>query len=223
MKGGDLGGWRLPTYVGGQRANSDPDAVIARLAARQHGVVSVPQLDAAGIRERGRLRRVQSGRLHRIHRGVFAVGHPGLSKAGGWMAAVLASGQTAVLSHTSAAELWGMLRSRRPPSPAGVDVDVHVTIPNEAGRRKRQGIVIHRSRTLNPKQVIRRLAIPVTTPIRTLRDLRRTLPQPQFAAALRQAEFLGSRSTTRSSRIARAVSWRRVSLCSVAATFPSRK
>lgn len=106
------------------------------------------------------------------------------------MAAVLASGQAAVLSHTSAAELWGMLRSRRPPSPAGVDVDVHVTIPNEAGRRKRHGIVIHRSRTLNPNQVTRRHAIPVTTPIRTLRDLRRTLPQPQFAAALRQAEFL---------------------------------
>jgi very-short-patch-repair endonuclease len=71
------------------------------------------------------------------------------------MAAVLASGQAAVLSHTSAAELWGMLRDRRPSSPAGVDVDVHVTIPT-----------------------------------RTLRDLRRTLPQPQFAAALRQAEFL---------------------------------
>ena len=106
------------------------------------------------------------------------------------MAAVLAGGQAAVLSHTSAAGLWGMLRSRRPPSPAGVDEDVHVTIPSEAGRRKRHGIVIHRSRTLNPNQVTRRLAIPVTTPIRTLRDLRRTLPQPQFAAALRQAEFL---------------------------------
>ena len=106
------------------------------------------------------------------------------------MAAVLASGQAAVLSHTSAAELWGMLRDRRPPSPAAVDVDVNVTIPTEAGRRKRRGIVIHRSRALHPSQVTRRLAIPVTTPIRTLRDLRRTLPQPQFAAALRQAEFL---------------------------------
>ena len=106
------------------------------------------------------------------------------------MAAVLASGQEAVLSHTSAAELWGMLRSRRPPSPAGVDVDVHVSSPTEAGRRKRQGIVFHRSRTLDNRQVTRRLAIPVTTPSRTLRDLRRTLPRPQFAAALRQAEFL---------------------------------
>lgn len=107
------------------------------------------------------------------------------------MAAVLASGGGAALSHTSAAELWGMLRSRRPPSPAGVDVDVHVTSPTEAGRRRRQGVVSHRSRTLDSSQVTRRLGIPVTTPSRTLRDLRRTLPQPQFAAALRQAEFLG--------------------------------
>jgi very-short-patch-repair endonuclease len=180
----------LPTHVGGQGAKSDADAVIARLAARQHGVVSMAQLDVAGIHERGRLRRVESGRLHRVHREVFAVGHRGLSKAGRWMAAVLACGEGAVLSHASAGELWGMLRSRRPPSPAGFDADTHVTVPTEA-RRRRPGIVIHRSRTLDPSQVTRRNAIPVTTPSRTLADLRRTLPQPQFAAALRQAEYLG--------------------------------
>jgi very-short-patch-repair endonuclease len=82
-----------------------------------------------------------------------------------------------------------MLRSRRPPSPAAFDVDFHVTVPTEAGRR-RPGIVVHRSRTLLPSHVTRRLGIPVTTPSRTLEDLRRTLPQPQFAATLRQAEFL---------------------------------
>ena len=106
------------------------------------------------------------------------------------MAAVLATGEGAVLSHTSAAELWGMLRSRRPPSPAGVDVDANVTVPSRAGRRKRHGIVIHRSLTLDPSQITHRHGIPVTTPDRTLRDLRRTLPQQQFAAAVRQAEFL---------------------------------
>jgi very-short-patch-repair endonuclease len=105
------------------------------------------------------------------------------------MAAVLASGEGAVLSHTSAGELWGLLRSHRPPSPAAFDSDVHVTIPTEA-RRRRPGIVIHRSRTLDSNQVTRRNGIPVTTPSRTLSDLRRTLPEPQFAAALRQAEFL---------------------------------
>jgi very-short-patch-repair endonuclease len=107
------------------------------------------------------------------------------------MAAVLACGSTAVLSHTSAGELWGMLRTRRPPSPAGIDADVHLTVASKAGRRQRNGIVIHRSRTLDDTQTTRRLDIPVTTPSRTLKDLRRILPQPQFAAARRQAEFLG--------------------------------
>jgi very-short-patch-repair endonuclease len=106
------------------------------------------------------------------------------------MAAVLACGDGAVLSHSSAGELWGMLRARRPPSPPAVDVDVHVTVPTEAGRKRRRGVVAHRSRTLTPKHVTRHLNIPVTTPSRTLADLRRTLPQSQFAAALRQAEFL---------------------------------
>ena len=106
------------------------------------------------------------------------------------MAAVLACGEGAVLSHASAGELWGMLRSRRPPSPAAADLDPHVTIPSEAGRR-RPGIVTHRSRTLTPTHVTIRLNIPVTTPSRTLLDLRRTLPAKRFAAALREAEFLG--------------------------------
>jgi very-short-patch-repair endonuclease len=105
------------------------------------------------------------------------------------MGAVLASGEGAVLSHTSAGELWGMLRSRRPPSPAAFDAHVHVTVPTGA-RRRRPGIVIHRSRTLDSSQVTRRNGIPVTTPSRTLADLRRTLPKPKFAAALREAEFL---------------------------------
>jgi very-short-patch-repair endonuclease len=107
------------------------------------------------------------------------------------MAAVLACGEGAVLSHTSAGELWGMHRARRPPSPAGVDVDTHVTVPTEAGSRQRTGIVVHRSRTLESDQVTSRLGIPVTTASRTLADLRRTLPKSHFASALRQAEFLG--------------------------------
>lgn len=106
------------------------------------------------------------------------------------MAAVLACGEGAVLSHASAGELWGMLRIRRPPSPAAVDVVLHITVPSEAGRR-RPGIAIHRSRSLAPGQITRRLGIPVTVPSRTLADLRRTLPRPQFSAALREAEFLG--------------------------------
>jgi hypothetical protein len=66
---------------------------------------------------------------------------------------------------------------------------VHVTVPRDA--ESRRGIRVHRSLTLKGTDVTRRLGIPVTTPSRTLKDLRRTLPQPQFAAALHQAEYLG--------------------------------
>jgi very-short-patch-repair endonuclease len=109
------------------------------------------------------------------------------------MAAVLACGPDAVLSHTSAAAHWGILRSardRNAQSAAGESSGpVHVSVPG--GARNRAGIRVHRSRTLFPSEVTRRAAIPVTTPSRTLTDLHRLIPQPQFAAAMQQAEFLG--------------------------------
>jgi very-short-patch-repair endonuclease len=173
-------------------AKGGPDAAIVRLAANQHGVVSLAQLERVGINRQGRTTRLQSGRLHRIHRRVFAVGHPGLSKEGWWTAAVLACGPGAVLSHTSAAAPWGIhptargaLRSAGEPS----SVPVHVTVPRNG--RSRAGIKVHRSRILFPSDVTRRAAIPVTTSSRTLVDLRRILSQSQFAAALRRAEYLG--------------------------------
>jgi very-short-patch-repair endonuclease len=136
---------------------------------------------------------MRANRLHRIHRGAYAVGHSGLSKEGQWMAAVLACGPDAVVSHTSAATLWGILRGTSDPNgrsaAASPSVPVHVTVPGN--ERNRAGITVHRSRTLFPSEVTRRANIPVTTPSRTLTDLRRLLPQPQVAAALRQAEFLG--------------------------------
>jgi very-short-patch-repair endonuclease len=95
------------------------------------------------------------------------------------MAAVLACGPGAVLSHTSAAALWQLL------PPRGF---VHVTVPG-AGRT-RDRIRVHRSKMLSDEDATRRAGIPVTTPARTLTDLRRIIPQPQFAAALRKAEFL---------------------------------
>jgi very-short-patch-repair endonuclease len=95
------------------------------------------------------------------------------------MAAVLACGPDAVLSHTSAAALWRLLPQRG---------FVHVTVPGSG--RPRPGIRVHRTRTLDPSAITRRDNIPVTTPSRTLADLRRTLPQPQFARALREAEYL---------------------------------
>jgi very-short-patch-repair endonuclease len=111
------------------------------------------------------------------------------------MAAVLACGPGAVLSHVSAGALWRILRDSghlsSDPGMSQPDRGIsHVTVAGEAKSRRRS-IRVHRSRTLGPSQITRRLGIPVTTPSRTLRDLRRMLPKPQFAAALRQAEFLG--------------------------------
>ncbi|MGH2952804.1 MAG: type IV toxin-antitoxin system AbiEi family antitoxin domain-containing protein [Solirubrobacterales bacterium] len=114
--------------------------MVARIASRQHGVVSYEQLIAAGLTPSGVARRVRAGRLHRIHRGVYAVGHRGLSNEGRWMAAVLACGPDAALSHRSAAELLGLLRPRE-------NAWVHVTIPGTAGRKRRRGIHLHRPPT----------------------------------------------------------------------------
>lgn len=140
-----------------------PDALIARLAERQHGVVSLAQLRGAGLSIGAINSRVRAGRLHRLHRGVFAVGHRRLTRAGHWMAAVLALGDGAVLSHVSAAALWEL----RPSSATAI----HVTVPTAAGHRHRDGIVVHRSCTLGPADADQHDAIAVTSPARTLLDL----------------------------------------------------
>jgi very-short-patch-repair endonuclease len=109
------------------------------------------------------------------------------------MAAVLACGEDAVLSHLSAAELWGIRRRPRRlsgSSAGGERIDVHVTVPKTSGKKKRSGIVLHRSATLIDAQCTRRENIPVTTPSRTLADIRPLLSPAQFSAALREAEFL---------------------------------
>jgi very-short-patch-repair endonuclease len=98
-------------------------------------------------------------------------------------AAVLASGDDAVLSHRSAAALWRLLK------PA-VDV-IHVSVPTMSGRAKRRGIQIHRRPTLPTQPVIRRHGIPVTNPAQTIADIRSELEAPQWRRAVRQAEVLG--------------------------------
>ncbi|HSD24175.1 MAG TPA: type IV toxin-antitoxin system AbiEi family antitoxin domain-containing protein, partial [Solirubrobacterales bacterium] len=79
-----------------------PDFRVGQVAGRQHGVIKRSQLIAAGLLPSGISDRASAGRLHRIHRGVYAVGHPRLSNQGRWMGAVLACGEGAVLSHRSA-------------------------------------------------------------------------------------------------------------------------
>jgi hypothetical protein len=164
---------------------STGDERIAQLASRQHGVVTSAQLGEAGIDKDGVAWRVRTGRLHRLHRGVYAVGHRSLSWRGRWLAAVLASGDGAVLSHSSAVALWEFLRPIQGP--------VHVTVDAAVRRKPRAGIVLHRSRTLTTADVTRRHGIAVTTPARTIRDLRGTIEPYLFRRALRQAELAGHR------------------------------
>jgi very-short-patch-repair endonuclease len=166
-----------------KRVNDSPDALVARIAARQHGIVSVRQLHAAEL-DRNRIRRrVDAGRLHRLFRGVYAVGHTGLSTEGRLMAAVLAGGEGAAVSHRSAAELWGMLEPGLRP--------VDVTVPVAGGRRRRVGIRIHRSLLLTHRVTTRRHGIAVTTPARTIDDLRGCAPPRLVRRAIRQAEYDG--------------------------------
>ncbi|MDX6581792.1 MAG: hypothetical protein QOI10_976 [Solirubrobacterales bacterium] len=150
------------------------------MAAAQHGTITFTQLKDAGLSPTQVRDRELSGRLHRIHRGVYAVGHDGLSEEGRWMAAVLACGPGAVLSHRAAAEHWALLERSR--------ADVDVTVPGQGGRARRDGLRIHRSHL--PRSACRvRDGIAVTTPARTLVDLKRVVATPVYRRALRQAEF----------------------------------
>jgi hypothetical protein len=97
------------------------------------------------------------------------------------MAAVLACGEGAVLSHRSAAMLWRMLEPTRSVP--------HVTVKNRNGRASRKGLRLHRSSTLPTSETTHQLNIPVTKPARTLDDLRRAGPASEYRRALRQAEF----------------------------------
>lgn len=155
------------------------DRVLAALAERQHGVVARWQLLELGMGRGAIARRLECGRLHLVHRGVYAVGHRALSKRGRFMAAVLAGGPGAVLSHRSAAELWGMRQSSR----ARIEITV------EGSSRTRPGIEAHRGK-LAPDEVTTHDGIPVTTVPRTLLDLAAVVPATQVERALNEAEVL---------------------------------
>lgn len=152
------------------------DVVIAKIAARQHGVVGYAQLREAGMSQSLISKRATAGRLHR---GVCAVGHNKLTFEGRCMAAVLALGGDAAVSHRSAAALWRMLKLHSGP--------IDVTVPGDGGRRKRRGIRIHRSSTLIAGVSIVRDGIRVTKAGRTLRDLHRAVSSDTYLSAVRRA------------------------------------
>jgi hypothetical protein len=156
-----------------------PGQVLAELGRRQHGVVSRAQLIALGLTPAQIDGRVRRKVLHRVHQRVYAVGHLALTRNGRFMAAVLACGEGAALSHFSAAVLWGILQDR--------GQAIHVTAEK---KRVCRGVVVHQAPLQGER--VRRAGIVVTTPARTLVDLadvvrkRRTLER-----AFDEAEYLG--------------------------------
>jgi predicted transcriptional regulator of viral defense system len=154
------------------------DHPLPALATRQHGVVSRLQLMELEFHRRAIARMLQTGRLHRIHRGVYAVGHRRLTTWGRFMAAVLACGEPALLSHRSAATLHNL-------KTGGSKIEV---ISASRGRAGPPGITLHTTRDL-PKQdrtVID--GIPVTALPRTLVDLAAVVDYRRLGRAFEEAE-----------------------------------
>jgi very-short-patch-repair endonuclease len=139
------------------------------------------QLAAIGVRGSSVERRVESGRLVRLYRGVFAVGHVQRTQETRWIAAVMACGQGAALSHLDAAALWRIYESRGP--------SIHVTTTKRSSRTL-PGITVHRARRLDPADVTKKDGIPVTTVARTLVDLTDVLSSDRLLRAIREAEYL---------------------------------
>jgi predicted transcriptional regulator of viral defense system len=166
---------------GPKQAQPPLERAIAELASAQHAVVSLSQLEALGLGARAVSHRVQRGMLHRVHRGVYAVGHPLLTREGRWMAAVLACGPNACLSHRSAASLWGVRSNDR----SAIDV----VVPSRAGRM-RDGIDVHRGGGLAPADRTTLDAIPCTSLARTLLDLAEVVGARGLERAIERAEIL---------------------------------
>jgi very-short-patch-repair endonuclease len=157
---------------------SAADRHITSLARRQHGVVSAGQLRAIGVSPTAVRARLVDGRLWPAHRGVYAIGP--LTQRGGWMAAVLAIGPGALLSHRSAATLHGIRATHRAP--------IEVTVARRV--RRRRGIAVHQTRTLHPRDRATYEGIPVTSVARTLLDLAEVVPAAQLQRAYERAERL---------------------------------
>lgn len=149
------------------------------MADRQHGVVARRQLAALGLTDTMVRDRVRRGLLRRLHRGVYAVGHRRLRSVGRWLAAVLAVGPGATLSHRDAAALHGIRHEHD-----GL-TDVTTT---RRGRAGQPGIRVHRTYVLAADDVTTVDGVPVTTIARTLVDLAGVLQPHQLAKALNEAE-----------------------------------
>jgi len=158
---------------------SERETEIAGLARRQHGIVASRQLSVLGFSSQAIDRRVKAGRLHRVRRGVFAVGHTVLSANAQRLAAVLAVGDLALASHITAAAIWEIRQS--------TTMTHHVTTTRDA--RDRERLIVHRA-PVHPDDRATHNGIPVTSLARTLVDLGDVVPAVQVRNAFVRAEQL---------------------------------
>jgi very-short-patch-repair endonuclease/predicted transcriptional regulator of viral defense system len=175
------------------------DRALSELTLRQHGVVSREQLLDAGWSKDEINWRLRAGRLHRVHAGVYSVApRQLLSRQGHWMAAVLASGPEALLSHQTAAALWG-LRGYSGRA-------IHVTVPRKSTSSKR--IRRHLSH-VPPDERTTEEGIPVTSVHRTIFDLAATTSIDEVIAMIKEAEYRNL--------------WDRLSLWDLLERYPARR
>lgn len=178
-RGANQGSWS-PCPVIARRSGQDSRAAW-RLAMRQHGVVTRPQLRELGFTDHAIDHRIARGRLRRLHRGVFVLAGREINQLCRWMGAVLLFGGGALLSHQSAAELWGIQPSRSGP--------IEVTLTT-AGRRRAPGLFVHRRSVLSSRDRRARRRIPLKSPTRTLMDLAHRLTAAQLESAVNEADRL---------------------------------
>jgi predicted transcriptional regulator of viral defense system len=158
------------------------DAAIVGFAQARHGVITSDELRAFGLSQAAVTKRAREGRLFRLHRGVYSVGRPDVTPAGLRMAAVLACGPSAFLSHRSSAAQHGLLEDNRRLC--------EVTVAPPA-RRSRTGIRVHSSTTLTAPDTTNSAGIPCTSVARTLADLGDHEPPRVVERAVDQAELIG--------------------------------
>jgi very-short-patch-repair endonuclease len=155
---------------------------IGRLAVEQNGVVTLEQLEAFGLSRRAIHDRERSGRLHRIHQRVYSLTPRVMTERGTFMAAVLACGPDAVLSHRSAAYLWGLVDQWEGP--------IDVTAPNRRGRSP-DGVAAHRDGSLQPIDKTTRHGVPCTSVPRTVLDFAAIAPEWEVRKVVAEGEVLG--------------------------------
>jgi hypothetical protein len=173
---------------------------IAALAGRQDGLVTRAQLVALGASPRMIDAWIESGRLHRVHQGVYAVGHAAISVRGRARAALLAMGPAAVLSHHSAGVLWRILPEWPPIQ--------HVTTTSRSGKRI-PTLQVHRVRALPAQHLAERNGLRTTTVARTLIDLAEVLPADELRRAVNDAQVHRRVTRTQIERVVRECPGRR--------------